>query len=154
MATRTRLPQRTALQAWRAFLEAHAEVTRLLEAEMMEERQLPLAWYDVLVQLAEAPRGRLRMQELARRVLLSKSGLTRLADRMEQTGYLRRQACTTDGRGVEAVLTPAGRAALRGAAPVHMRGVYRHFTSLLNEDDATAVALVMERVRDAARAKG
>ena len=148
-----RLPVRTGLQAWRSFLEAHAAVTRCLEEELQSEQGLPLAWYDVLVQLSEAPRSRLRMQELARRVLLSKSGLTRLCDRMEQAGYVRRQPCSADGRGIEAVLTPAGRAALRRAAPGHMRGIYTHFTSLLREGDAEAVATVMERVRDAAQSK-
>ena len=77
---------RTGLAAWRSFLEAHAAVTSVLERELVAQRELPLAWYDVLVQLSEAPNGRLRMQDLAAKVLLSKSGLTRLCDRMEAAG--------------------------------------------------------------------
>ena len=141
------------LRAWRTFLEAHAAVVGVLERELEEARGLPLAWYDVLVHLSEAPDGRLRMQQLAARVLLSKSGLTRLCDRMEEEGYVRRRPSSVDGRGVEAALTATGRAALRRAAPVHLRGVDAHFTSLLSDQERAALASVMGRVRDAARAK-
>ena len=79
--------------AWRRFLRAHALVTRRLENDLMAEHQLPLACYDVLVQLVEAPDRRLRMTELAERVLLSRSGLTRLVDRLEREGLVRREAC-------------------------------------------------------------
>src|SRR5438045_3780930 len=105
------------MAAWRLFLEAHAALVEVLAAELERERGLPLTWYDVLVQLAEAPDGRLRMQDLARSVLISKSGLTRLVDRMERAGMVERQPCPSDLRGTFAVLTDAGRAALRGAAP-------------------------------------
>src|SRR5579862_1644472 len=114
-------PNRARLAAWRAFLELHAALIEVLGGELERERRLPLAWYDVLVQLAEAPASRLRMQELARSVLISKSGLTRLVDRMVQAGYVERQPCPDDLRGSFAVLTPAGRDALREAAPVHLR---------------------------------
>ena len=133
------------LTAWRAFLEAHARVTEALEAELREECGLPLAWYDVLVQVAEAPSG-LRMQELARAVLLSKSGLTRLVDRMEEAGLVARQADASDRRALRVVLTPAGREALRRATPVHLRGVRRHFASRLEPGDAEALTSAVGRV--------
>ena len=94
----------TELSTWRTFLRAHATVTRRLEAELVAEHDLPLASYDVLVQLSEAPGRRLRMTELADRVLLSRSGLTRLADRLEREGLLvgvERQADLGAGVGVD-----------------------------------------------------
>lgn len=145
------VPTKSGLAAWRAFLEAHAAVTRVLEAELVAERELPLAWYDVLVQLSEASGGRLRMQELARRVLLSKSGLTRLCDRMEEAGLVSRRPCGDDGRGVEAALTARGRTVLKRAAPVHLRGVQAHFAGKLNEEEARTLASTAERITAAAR---
>lgn len=134
------------LAAWRGFLEAHARVTDVLEAELQAERGLPLAWYDVLVQLSESADGALRMQELARRVLLSKSGLTRLVDRMEQAGLVRRGQVESDRRGALAVLTPAGRDRLRNAAPVHLRGVEQSFTGLLTDDEAVAMRSAFAKI--------
>ena len=134
------------LSAWRGFLEAHARVTDVLEAELQAERGLPLAWYDVLVQLSESADGALRMQELARRVLLSKSGLTRLVDRMEQAGLVRRGQVESDRRGALAVLTPAGRDRLRDAAPVHLRGVEGSFTGLLTDDETAAMRSAFAKI--------
>ena len=91
-------------------------VTRRLEADLLAEHQLPLASYDVLVQLVEAPERRLRMTELAERVLLSRSGLTRLVDRLEREGLVRREACDDDARGLFAVLTEDGFQRLRAPA--------------------------------------
>lgn len=113
---------------WRTFLRAHAEVSRRLEAELVAEHDLPLPWYDVLVQLVEVPDRRLRMTELADRVLLSRSGLTRLVDRLEREGLVARAACPSDARGLFAVLTEAGLARLRAASPTHLRGIAEHMT--------------------------
>ena len=132
--------------AWRAFLEAHAAVTEVLARELEDERDLPLPWYDVLVQLQEAPRGELRMAELARSVLLSKSGLTRLIDRMERAGLVERRTCVDDGRGLLAVMTPAGRDTLRKAAPVHLRGIDEHFASYLTDTEAKALRTGLNKV--------
>lgn len=134
------------MRAWRGFLEAHARVIAVLEDELRREVGLPLTWYDVLVQLNEAPRGRLRMQELARAVLLSKSGVTRLVDRLCDGGYLQRLPDPEDGRGTLAVLTPAGRRALREAAPIHLRGVEHAFTSVLTPAECEVLGDVFERV--------
>lgn len=135
----TARPTREELAAWRAFLRAHSRIVRALEAELEADQQLSLASYDVLVQLAEAPGRRLRMTELADAVLLSRSGVTRLVDRMERAGLVRRSPVASDGRGVAAELTAAGVARLRGAAPTHLAGVVRHFVARLDADDLAAL---------------
>ena len=116
--------------AWRSFLRAHATLVRRLEGELVAEHDLPLPSYDVLVQLSEAPGRRLRMTELADRVLLSRSGLTRLVDRLARDGLVHRQACPDDPRGTLAVLTDAGLERLRTAWPTHLRGVAAHLGRL------------------------
>jgi DNA-binding MarR family transcriptional regulator len=129
--------------AWRAFLRAHAVVTRRLEADLMAEHQLPLATYDVLVQLVEAPDQRLRMTDLAQRVLLSRSGLTRLVDRLETEGLVRREACTSDARGLFAVLTSAGRDRLRAATATHLRGVSDYAVGRLAPEELVQFSAVL-----------
>ena len=137
-------PERLAV--WRRFLEAHAVVVGALEAELDEARGLPLAWYDVLVSLREAPDGRLRMQDLAERVLFSRSGLTRLVDRMVGAGYVARERCEDDRRGTFAVLTAAGAKILRDASGVHLRGVQEHFARHLDDDDVAALEVAFAKV--------
>ena len=136
----------TELAAWRSFLRAHATVTRRLEAELVAEHDLPLASYDVLVQLSEAPSGALRMTELAERVLLSRSGLTRLVDRLERDGLVARQACPDDARGTLAVLTDAGLARLRAAWPTHLRGVAEHVTDKLSTEELATLEELLGRL--------
>ena len=102
------------MAAWRGFLRAHAHVIRRLESELEYEQSMPLANYDVLVQLAEAPDHSLRMSELASSVLLSRSGLTRLVDRLERGGLLARESCASDARGAFAKLTHDLRALQQG----------------------------------------
>ena len=134
------------LATWRTFLRAHATVTRRLEAELVAEHELPLASYDVLVQLSEAPDRRLRMTDLADRVLLSRSGLTRLADRLERDGLISRAACPSDARGTLAVLTDAGLARLREAWPTHLRGVAEHVTGRLTEDEVVQLGALLGKL--------
>lgn len=134
--------------AWRRFLRAHALVTRRLEADLLGEQRLPLASYDVLVQLVEAPDRRLRMSELAERVLLSRSGLTRLVDRLEREGLVRREACHEDARGLFTVLTDAGLDRLRAASPVHLRGVAEHAVGRLDDAEAAALADLLGKMVD------
>jgi len=136
----------TELSTWRTFLRAHATVTRRLEAELVAEHELPLASYDVLVQLSEAPDRRLRMTELADRVLLSRSGLTRLADRLEREGLISRQACPSDARGTLAVLTDAGLARLQAAWPTHRRGVAEHVTGRLTADEVATLGTLLAKL--------
>jgi DNA-binding MarR family transcriptional regulator len=146
-----RRPDPERLAAWRLLLEAHAAVVERLGRELESECGLPLTWYDVLLQLSTAPEGRLRMGDLAQAVLLSRSGLTRLVDRMEAAGMVCREAHPSDGRGANAVLMPAGRAALRRAAPVHLRGIEDHFARHLSDADAAALRDVLSRVVTAER---
>ncbi len=133
-----RRPRPPELDAWRAFLRAHATLTRRLEAELAAVHGLPLGVYDVLVQLVEAPEHRLRMTDLADAVLLSRSGLTRLVDRMCRDGYLRREPDAGDARGVWAVLTDAGYDRLRTASRTHLEGVGRYVVDRLSPDELAA----------------
>ena len=144
-------PDPRRLAAWRALLEAHAAVTERLERELVAARGLPLSRYEVLLRLHQAPGGRLRMQELADSVLLSKSGLSRLVDRMEAAGLVARERCPSDRRGAFAVLTEQGRTALRRAAPVHLRGIQEHFAGHLDDDEVRVLAAALRRVAAAAR---
>lgn len=148
-ATVTSVPS-AQLAAWRAFLEAHAHTTEVLARELKDEEDLALAWYDVLVHLHEADGHRLRMQELADRVLLSKSGLTRLIDRMERDGLVNRTACPSDRRGTFAELTPHGVQMLRRSAPTHLRGVRKHFADLVTDEEAEVLTAVLGRIARAA----
>lgn len=136
------------LRAWVAFLRAHAAIVRRLEAELEAARSLSMAEYDALVQLATADQRRLRMSELADRVVLSRSGITRLVGRLEARGWVERSSCPTDARGAWANLTPAGLDTLREAAPVHLRGIERHFLVPMDQADREAVARALEAVRD------
>jgi DNA-binding MarR family transcriptional regulator len=134
---RRAVPSRAQLESWRTFLRAHATVSRALEAELVAEEQLSLAAYDVLVQLVEAPGHRLRMTELADAVLLSRSGVTRLVDRLERAGLVSRCPVAGDGRGVAAEITEAGVNRLRVASRTHLTGVMRHFVEPLGDELAT-----------------
>jgi DNA-binding MarR family transcriptional regulator len=143
-------PTDAELAVWRSFLRAHATVIRALEAELAAEKQLPLGWYDVLVQLVEVPGRRLRMTELAERVLLSRSGVTRLVDRMVRAGLIRRVPCEDDLRGTYAEVTREGVESLRAAAPIHLRGVATHVTHLLEPAELAALGAAMEKIARAA----
>lgn len=141
-------PNPTALDSWRVFLRAHAVITRRLEAELMAEQDLPLASYDVLVQLVEAPGRRLRMTELASAVLLSRSGLSRLVDRLQREGLVSREAASEDGRGMYAVLQPAGLIRLKNAAPTHLRGIAEHMTNKYSEGELDTLRGLLDRLCD------
>ena len=131
---------------WRSFLRAHAATMRELERELAADADLPLSWYDVLLQLAEAPERKLRMSELADRVLLSRSGLTRLVDRLQRAGLVSREPSPTDLRGTYTVLTPDGYQRLRGAAPIHLRGVDRHWVSKFTDEELTQLRDLLARL--------
>ena len=137
---------RTELDVWRSFLRAHAHLTRVLENELLAAQQLSLASYDVLVQLAEAPGRRLRMTELAGAVLLSRSGVTRLVDRLEKGGLVTRARVDSDGRGVVAVLTQHGYHRLKAATGTHLSGVAQHFAGALAADDLVCFGRTCERL--------
>jgi DNA-binding MarR family transcriptional regulator len=117
------------LGAWRGLLRAHAGLTRELDAELSREHDLPLSSYEVLLFLNDSEEGRMRMSELADSVLLSRSGLTRLVDRLERQGLLRRERCNSDARGLFAEITPEGRRLFDAARQTHLDGVRRLFLS-------------------------
>lgn len=143
MASKPTSPQ---MRAWRSFLTAHARIIARMEQELEDHEQLPLTWYEVLLLLRESSDGRLRMHELAESRLLSRSAATRLIDRIEGAGLVRREASTTDRRGTFVVMTDAGLATLRKAAPVHVGGIEAHFARYVDDDEAETVAAVMNRV--------
>jgi DNA-binding MarR family transcriptional regulator len=144
----TRLPTTTELDAWRSFLRAHARLVRVLETELVAEHPISLGAYDVLVQLAEAPERRLRMAELADAVLLSRSGVTRLVDRLEVAGMVTRERFGGDGRGVVAVITTKGVDTLRAAARTHLAGVVRHFVDHMNPAELDTLGQLCARLTD------
>ncbi len=142
------------LLAWRTFLGSYSAVVDHLERELEESRGMPLSWFEVLVRLSEAPLGAIRMQELARGVFLSKSGLTQVATRMEAAGLIRREVCPSDRRGINAVITTEGRRALRRASVVHLRGIERHFAGHLDEAELQALSTAMTKIFEAEAPKG
>ena len=117
------------------MLRAHAELTRQLDAQLAREHKLPLSSYEVLLFLADAPNGRMRMSELADSVLLSRSGLTRLVDRLEREGLLKRERCESDARGLFAEITPAGRELFDAARRTHLDGVRALFLDRVSRDE-------------------
>lgn len=136
----------TELRAWQALMHAHDRVTETLDAELRAAHDLTLAAYDVLLRLARAPDRTLRMTDLAARVLISPSGLTRRLDRLVAQGLVRRGADPEDGRVALASLTEEGLARLRAAARTHLRGIREHFTGRLTEGQLRNVSSALESV--------
>ncbi len=134
------------LAAWRGMLRVHARVTQELDAQMRTAHGLTVSQYEVLLFLGDADDHRMRMADLAARVLLTRSGVTRLVDRLVQLGYVERCAAEGDGRGAYAQLTPAGADTLRAAQRTHRRGVREAFLAQLTPDDQDALGAAWERV--------
>jgi DNA-binding MarR family transcriptional regulator len=134
------------LAAWVSLAQAHAALVEGIERRLEEARDLPMAWYEVLVRLATAPAGELRMHDLARSVFLSKSGLTRLVDRMEGAGLVGRRSCAADRRGTYAVMTPEGRQALDAAAPVFLAALREQFGRHLEDDDVRCLRETLDKL--------
>lgn len=132
------------LAAWRGLLRVHAHLSRALDAELVAAHGLPLSSYEVLLTLAESEDGSMRMSRLADSVLLSRSGLTRLVDRLERDGLLRRRACPSDARGQLAVITPSGRELFARARRTHLAGVRTRFVDRLGVDDLDELARLWE----------
>jgi DNA-binding MarR family transcriptional regulator len=138
------------LAAWVGFLRTHAAVTRELDAQLSAAHDLPLSSYEVLLFLQSAPEGMMRMSELADGVLLSRSGLTRLVDRLEGAGLLERRQCSSDGRGYHAAITAAGRRAFRDARQTHLAGVRERFLRHLSVEELRRLAALWERIEPGA----
>lgn len=137
------------LEAWRNFLRAHSRVTAGIERDLEARGVLPLTWYDVLYALRRASDGCLRMHELADAVVLSRSGLTRLVDRLDRAGLVERRPCPEDGRGQLAVLTRNGTSALRRAWPAYEKSIQTRFARHLSDAEARLIANVLRTVIDA-----
>lgn len=132
--------------AWQALLHTYHQVIRTLDRELRQEHDLPLAAYDVLLRLARAPNRALRMSELAERVMLSPSGMTRLVDRLAAKGLVRRRTDPGDGRVALAGLTDQGLRLLRRAARTHLRGIREHFTGRLSERQLRGITASLESI--------
>ena len=133
------------LGAWRGLLRVHTALVKALDAELTAEHDLPLSSYEVLITLETAPGHKRRMAELADSVLLSRSGMTRLVDRLEKEQLLARDTCTDDGRGCFAVLTPKGAELLAKARPTHLEGVRERFLTHFSEDELRLFADCWDR---------
>jgi DNA-binding MarR family transcriptional regulator len=135
------------LAAWRGMLQVHARVTRALDAQMRAEHGLSVSAYEVLMFLADAPDHRLRMAEIADRVLLTRSGCTRLIDRLAALGYVARCAAESDGRGAFATLTDEGLETFRAAQRTHREGVRAYFLDHLTTTDTIVLGDIWTRLQ-------
>jgi DNA-binding MarR family transcriptional regulator len=140
------------LSAWAGFLRAHSALVRELDRELETTHGLPLTQYEVLLHLDRAPEKRLRMSELARSVLLSQSGVTRLVDRLERHGLVAREPCPEDRRVLYARITREGRRRLARARPTHLAGVRALFLQHFEEEELRALAAAWERLQPATSA--
>ena len=131
---------------WEALMKGQAMLAESISDRLEDEVGIPLAWYEVLSRLAEAPQGRLRMQELAESIWVSKSGLTRLCDRIEEAGYIERASCPTDRRGTFAVITNLGRTKARAAGAVFARASEELFVQHLSNRERDALRSAMGKV--------
>jgi DNA-binding MarR family transcriptional regulator len=137
------------IAAWRALLLAQSRALRAIERDLDAGGRISLSWYDVLLELNAAPDRRLRMQELGLKAVLSRTRVSRIVTELESAGYVDRVPDPDDGRVTLATLTPAGRAALKKAAPVYLAGIERHFTRHLSGAQQRAIADGLQRVIDA-----
>lgn len=134
------------LDAWRGLLRTHSELTKALDAQLAREHGLPLSSYEVLLYLADSPEGRMRMSELADSVLLSRSGLTRLVDRLQREGLLERVRCEQDARGYFAEITPKGRALFDEARATHLDGVRKLFIDRFSRDELRTFGALWDKL--------
>jgi len=133
------------LAAWRGVLNAHAVVVGAVEEALADAGLPPLAWYDVLWAIRRAPGRRIRMAELASSLTVSRGGLTKLADRLEDAGLIRREAAEDDRRGLYAVVTPAGEQMLKRMWPVYAKVLRETFVAPIREDEAAVIADALSR---------
>lgn len=134
------------VRAWRGLLRAHACLAKRLDTRLEQAHGLPLSSFEVLQRLAEANAGRMRMCDLAEQAQLSRSGLTRLVDRLERDGLLERCSCDHDARGSYACLTYTGRQRLQDARATHLAVVREHFFSRFSEAELSVLADMWERI--------
>ncbi len=143
----TQVPVRTPeIQAWVALLRAHASSTRRFNAQLVTEHGLTLNDYEVLLHLAHAEGKRLRRVDLAESILLTPSGITRLLEGLERSGYVERASCASDARVTYAHLTDDGEAKLREAADTHVAGIREFFRDRFSREELTALGGLLERL--------
>jgi DNA-binding MarR family transcriptional regulator len=143
-------PSLERLRTWRLCFESILALADVLDRELERDAGIALRWYDLLVHLEDEPDG-VQMTELAERILYSKSGFTRVVDRMEAAGLVRRVRPETDRRSIRVVLTAAGRNTLERARQHHRHGIEQHFARHLDDDDVRALARALEKVSTHAR---
>jgi len=143
-------PSAERLRAWRLYLESALALVDVLDTELERDAGIPQRWYDVLVKLEEAPEG-VRMNELADRILYSKSGFTRVVDRMVEPGLVRRVRPENDRRSILVVLTDQGRTTMEQARRHHRHGIEQHFSRHLTDTDIKALTRAFEKVSAHAR---
>src|SRR5690242_15209552 len=142
-------PSPERMQTWRLFWESALTLVDVMDQEMQRDSGIPLRWYDVLVHTDEAPPEGVRMNELAARILTSKSGLTRVVDRMEEAGLVERVRPPEDRRSILVRLTDEGRRTMDHARRFHRDRIERYFASHLSDAEFESLAAVMAKVRDA-----
>src|SRR4051795_12974968 len=143
-------PSPERLRAWRLYFESALALVDVLDAELERDAGITLPWYDLLIHLEEEPDG-LRMNELAERMLYSKSGFTRVVDRMEEAGLVQRVRPENDRRSILVVLTDEGRTTMKQARRHHRHGIEQHFSSHLTDTDIKTLTRALEKLSTHAR---
>jgi DNA-binding MarR family transcriptional regulator len=138
-------PSAERLRAWRLYVESALALVDVLDTELERDAGIPLRWYDVLIHLEETPEG-VRMNELAERILYSKSGFTRVVDRMEEAGLVRRVRPDNDRRSILVVLTDTGRETMEYARRHHRNAIEQHFSQHLTDPDIKALTRALEKI--------
>lgn len=139
----------TDVAAWAALLRVHAAVVPVLDRELQAACSLPLTWYDVLLELNDAPGRRLSMGELGQRAVVSRTRVSRVVDALAEAGLVTRESNPDDRRSAYATLTDMGLQRFRAAAPVYLDGIRRHFTSLITADESRTIASALQKILDA-----
>lgn len=139
--------KKLAAEAWGSLLQVHAALVPRLDRELRSRTGLPLAWYDVLLELSAARDGRLTMSQLGERAVLSRSRVSRVVDELTRAGYVTREANPEDARSAYAVVTEGGLARFREAAPVYLGGIEELFAAPLTASELQTLAAVLQRVQ-------
>ncbi len=134
------------LEIWRLFITAQAKLIKQIDADLRSADTIPLHWYDVLIELYEADGHKLRMSDLAERVVLTRSGLTRLVDRLEKEAYIERSIDPEDRRGFYAHITSAGIAAMKAAWTVYSQSIAEHFGDHFDDQEVETILATLQRI--------
>lgn len=136
-------------ETWILFIHNSQKILQSIDAHLKQHHLLPLAWYDVLLELQKAPEGKLRFKSIGERVLLSSSNIKRLVDRLEARKYVKREVCTEDARGVYAVITPEGKKRLEETWPLYKSCIEELFVSKFNQQDIQSFNALLQKLRHA-----